>query len=135
MLRTARFQSARVQMFWGAVFAAGAAVNAWAVQAPVPLQPTHERQCVATGDIPAGNARRVTVAWKQPFATTEYTVIGTVADSAAGDQSLELSHVVVPFSARATSAIVFNRDAGAAHAGILCLDAAVDAGGAAATFH
>ena len=40
------------------------------------------------------------------FATAEYTVIGTVADSAAGDQSLELSHVVVPYTPQATSAVV-----------------------------
>lgn len=126
MLRTVGLRSAWGRTFWGAVFIAGAAVDAWAVQAPVPLPTTHERQCVATGDIPAGSARRVTVAWKRPFATAEYTVIGTVGDSAAGDQSLELSHVVVPYTPQATSAIVLNRDAGAGHAGILCLDASTD---------
>ena len=135
MLRIMGLRSGWGRMFWSVVFVAGAAVDAGAVQAPVPLPTTHERQCVATGDVPAGAARRVTVAWKRPFATTEYTVIGTVADSAAGDQSLELSHVVVPYTPQATSAIVLNRDAGAAHAGILCLDASTDSDVVAGTSH
>jgi hypothetical protein len=98
------------------------AVSAWAVQAPVSLPPIHERQCVATGDVPAGSVRKVTVKWNRPFPTTSYTVIGSVSDSTDGD-SIELSHVVAPYGPDTVAAVVSNHDAGAAHSGILCLDA------------
>ncbi len=126
MLRVSTHQSMRLRAFWSAVVLAGLAAHAWAIQAPVPRPITHERQCVATGAVPPGSARRITVAWTQAFATATYTVIGSVGDAADGDRSLELSHLVVPYSPQATSAVVFNRDAAAAHSGILCLDASAD---------
>ena len=100
----------------------GFSASARAVQAPVPVPPTHERQCVATGDVPAGSVRRVTVKWSRPFPTGSYTVIGSVSDSADGD-SIELSHVVAPYDPEAVAAVVANHDASAVHSGILCLDA------------
>lgn len=95
---------------------------AQAVQAPVPLPPNHERQCVATGDVPAGSVRRVTVKWNRPFPTASYTVIGSVSDSSDGD-SIELSHVVAPYAPDTVAAVVSNHDASAPHSGVLCLDA------------
>ncbi len=127
MLRASRFPPRWIRGWWGVVFMLAAASGVSAIQAPVPEPPTHERQCVATGAIPAGDARRVTVAWTRPFATAKYEVIGSVCDSTNGDQSLELSHLIVPYTPQAASAIVFNRDTRAAHSGVLCLDASADA--------
>ncbi len=126
MVRVSPSQFMWVRVLSSALVLVGLGAEAWAIQAPVPRPMTHERQCVETGTVPPGSARRVTVAWTQPFATTKYNVIGSVGDSADGDRSLELSHLVVPYTSQATSAIVFNRDTGAAHSGILCLDASAD---------
>jgi hypothetical protein len=116
----------RRQISWLAVCVLVPAAGAWAVQAPHVLPPTHERQCVATGDVAAGSSRRVTVTWMRPFATAEYAVIGSVSDSTDADRSLELGHVVAPYTPTATAAVVFNRDTRAAHSGIVCLDAIVE---------
>lgn len=117
---------ASLQRAGARVFSAGLlswfAASAGAVQAPAPMPPTHERQCVATGAVPAGSVRLVTVKWNRPFSTTSYTVIGSVSDSTDGD-SIELSHVVAPYGADMVAAVVSNRDASAAHSGTLCLDA------------
>ncbi len=126
MARVPTVQSIWARALWGAVVVVGLGADARAIQAPVPLPATHERQCVATGDVLPGGTRRVTVAWKRPFATEKYDVIGSVGDAVDGDRSLELSHLIVPYTPEATSAVVLNRDAGAAHSGILCLDASVD---------
>ncbi len=126
MLRVSPSQSMWVRVLSSALVLVGLGAEAWAIQAPVPRPMTHERQCVDTGIVPPGSTRRVTVAWTQPFSTTKYNVIGSVGDSADGDRSLELSHLVVPYTPQATSAIVFNRDNGTAHSGILCLDASAD---------
>jgi hypothetical protein len=110
----------------GVVFALFPAISAWAVQAPVPVPPTHERQCVTTGEVPAGSSRRINLVWKRPFATAEYAVIGSVADSTELDRSIELSHIVAPYTPQMTAAIVLNRDASTAHSGVLCLDASTE---------
>ncbi len=122
MAKVASLRRVAVWLVPVGMFAWGFAVSARAVQAPVPLPPTHERQCVATGDVPAGSVRRVTVKWDRPFPTGSYTVIGSVSDSTDGD-SIELNHVVAPYDPEAVAAVVFNHDATAAHSGILCLDA------------
>ena len=113
----------RASALWAAVVACAFASETWAVQAPVPMPPVHERQCVSTGDIPAGSARTVTVKWSRPFATGSYTVIGSVSDADNGERSIELSHVVMPYAPGEAAAVVFNRDGNTAHAGLLCLDA------------
>lgn len=123
MTDVSKVRAAAVRNIWLMAFACGVPTAAWAVQAPVPVPPTHERQCVATGDVPAGGARRVTIKWSRPFPANDYTVIGSVADATEGDRSIELNHVVVPYAAGEATAVVVNPDAGAAHAGILCLDA------------
>ncbi|HVN84180.1 MAG TPA: hypothetical protein VMW17_04960 [Candidatus Binatia bacterium] len=102
------------------------ALAALAVQAPVEAPPVHERQCVATGDVPAGGARRVTVKWSRPFPSGAYNVIGSVSDAAESEQSIELSHVVTPYTPDEVTAVVFNRDLNGVHAGLVCLDASRD---------
>jgi len=122
MTRLARLTRGGLPIVAVAIAVSGFAIAAWAVQAPIPAPPDHERQCVSTGDIPASSARKITVKWNRPFPSGQYSVIGSVSDSADGD-SIELSHVVAPYAPDMVAAVVSNHDATAAHSGTLCLDA------------
>jgi len=102
------------------------AVCALGVQTPYQGPPTHERQCVPTGEIPPGDARTITVTWKRPFATGEYDTIGSVAESGDSPQAIELGHIVLPHTPTTAAAIVFNRNATAPQSGLLCLDASAE---------
>ena len=97
--------------------------SAFGVQTPQQVVATHERQCVPTGEIAPGDARTITVTWKHPFATGEYEIIGSVAEPGDSVQAIELAHVVLPSTPTTAAAVVYNRNAGAAQSGILCLDA------------
>ena len=99
---------------------------AFSVQAPHEVPATHERQCVPTGEIPAGDARTITVTWKHPFATGEYGIVGSVSEPGDSSHAIELSHIVIPHTARTAAAVVLNRNAEAAQAGVLCLDASAE---------
>jgi len=87
------------------------------------MLPTHQRQCVSTGEIPAGSARKVIVTWRASFATAEYDVIGSVSDATDRADAIELGHIITPQTPDAASAVVWNRDATGPHSGLLCLDA------------
>ena len=102
------------------------ASSALGVQTPQKLPAIHERQCVPTGEIAPGGARTITVTWKHPFATSEYEIIGSVAEPGDSLQAIELAHVVIPSTPTAAAAVVFNRNADAAQSGILCLDASAE---------
>jgi hypothetical protein len=104
--------------------------SAFGIQAP-PKVPathlaTHERQCVSTGEIAPGAARTITVTWKQPFATGDYDIIGSVSEPGDNLQAIELAHVVNPSTPTSAAAVVFNRNADAAQSGLLCLDASTE---------
>lgn len=105
---------------------AWSATGAFGFQRAYDAPATHERQCVPTGEIPPGDARTVTVTWKQPFATGEYDIVGAVSEPGDSGQAIELGHIVIPHSPTTAAAVVFNRSAKAAQAGILCLDATVE---------
>jgi len=113
-----------------AVMCVGAAVGvvkvASGVQAPHAIPATHERQCVSTGKIPPGDARTITVAWKHAFATENYNIIGSVAESGDSAQAIELSHIVIPHSPTTAAAVVLNRNATEAESAVLCLDASAE---------
>ncbi len=94
-------------------------------QRPYAVPATHERQCVSTGEIPPGDARTITVTWKQPFATGNYDIIGAVSESGDSSQAIELKHIVMPHTPAAAAAVVVNRDA-APQSALLCLDASVE---------
>jgi hypothetical protein len=83
----------------------------------------HQRQCVATGEIAAGDLKRVTLTWKQPFANADYAVVGSVADASTSAAALQLSHILIPHTPTTASAIVINNSPGQARSGLLCLDA------------
>ena len=124
----ANVKSLRGDGLRAAALSAGIALlahSAAGVQTPQKVPVTHERQCVATGEIAPGDARTITVTWKQPFATGAYDVIGSVS---AGDdlQAIELAHVVVPNTPASAAAVVVNRNASAAQSGLLCLDATAE---------
>jgi len=102
------------------------ATGAFGIQTPHEVPATHERQCVPTGEIPAGDARTITVNWKHPFATGEYDTIGSVSESGESRQAIELGHIVVPHTPTTAAAVVFNRSANAAQSGVLCLDASAE---------
>jgi len=114
----------RVGLFsFGVAILAG---TAFGVQTPQKVAATHERQCVPTGEIAPGDARTITVTWKQPFATGTYDVIGSVAEPGDSLQAIELAHVIVPTTPTAAAAVVINRNTNAAQSGMLCLDATVE---------
>ena len=123
----AKYRSNGVRLF--VLVGVGTAVlagRAWAFQPPYQSPPTHERQCVPTGEIPAGDARTITVTWKRPFATSAYDIIGSVAEAGDSRKAIELGHIVMPHSPSEAAAVVYNRDAGAAESGVLCLDATLE---------
>jgi hypothetical protein len=93
------------------------------VQTPHQAPVRHERQCVATGEIPPGDARTITVTWKHPFASGEYDIIGSVSESGDRREAIELGHIVIPHTPTTAAAIVLNRNATETHSAILCLDA------------
>jgi len=100
--------------------------TAFGIQTPQKVPPTHERQCVPTGEIAPGDARTITVTWKHPFATGAYEIIGSVAEPGESLQAIELAHVVIPSTPTTAAAVVYNRNANAAQSGILCLDASME---------
>jgi len=85
--------------------------------------PLHQRQCVPTGEVGAGDLKRVTITWKQSFPNSKYAVIGSVADTSTSAAALQLSHIVLPLSPSSASAVVVNNSPGQARSGLLCLDA------------
>ena len=102
------------------------ATGAFGFQRMYEVPATHERQCVATGEIPPGDARTVSVTWKQPFATGEYDIVGAVSEPGDSGQAIELGHIVIPHTPTTAAAVVFNRNANAAQSGVLCLDASAE---------
>lgn len=118
-----RVRTATLGTLSGLGFVVALVSAALAVQSPRHVPPIHQRQCVTTGEIPAGNARKVTVTWRESFATADYDVIGSVSDPTDRADAIELSHIITPQTPDSTSAVVWNRDATATHAGLLCLDA------------
>ena len=122
--RHGRVERLRVLLTMGALLLSAARV--WGVQAPHAVPVTHERQCVPTGEIPAGSARTISVTWRHPFATDKYDIIGSVSETGDSVQAIELGHIVIPHSPVKAAAVVFNRDASAAQSGVLCLDASAE---------
>jgi len=102
------------------------ASSAVGFQTPHAVPPTRERQCVQTGSIPPGGVRTITVTWKRPFATADYDIVGSVAQSGDGNRDIELGHIVMPHTPAAAAAVIYNRDTNAPQAGVLCLDAATE---------
>ena len=102
------------------------ATGAFGFQTPHEVPPTHERQCVPTGEIPPGNARTIAVNWRHPFATGQYDIVGAVSEPGDDRQAIELAHIVIPHTSTTAAAVVFNRNANAAQSGVLCLDASAE---------